>query len=35
VTCWSCAQELREAEVVDAGPGTRLCPGCGARLPFV
>lgn len=35
VACWSCAQELRETEVVDAGPGTRLCPGCGARLPFV
>jgi hypothetical protein len=34
VVCWSCAQSLSDAEVVTAGPGMRVCPGCGARLPF-
>ena len=34
VICWSCAQQIGDAEVVQAGPGMRVCPGCGARLPF-
>jgi hypothetical protein len=34
VTCWSCARELVDEEVVRAGPGYATCPGCGARLPF-
>jgi hypothetical protein len=34
VTCWSCAADLAESELVRTGPGTIACPGCGARLPF-
>jgi len=34
VTCWSCAQELAEHQLVHVGPGLISCPGCGARLPF-
>jgi hypothetical protein len=34
VSCWSCARELGETEVVRTGPGLSTCPGCGARLPF-
>ena len=35
LTCWSCAQTVAEGEVLSAGPGVQVCPGCGARLPFV
>lgn len=35
VTCWSCAEELSEGDLVRNGPGNVVCPGCGARLPFV
>jgi hypothetical protein len=35
VTCWSCAQVLVESDALPAGPGVQVCPGCGARLPFV
>jgi hypothetical protein len=34
LTCWSCARDLHEDEIVRAGPGYSTCPGCGARLPF-
>jgi hypothetical protein len=33
-SCWSCAVEIRESDVVRTGPGSVICPGCGARLPF-
>src|SRR5438477_190686 len=33
-SCWSCARDLTDADVVRAGPGYTTCPGCGARLPF-
>jgi len=35
VTCWSCGIDLAEADLVRTGPGSIVCPGCGARLPFV
>ena len=35
VTCLSCAQTIVEGEALPAGPGAQVCPGCGARLPFV
>jgi hypothetical protein len=34
VACWSCAADLMEADLLRTGPGTIVCPGCGARLPF-
>jgi hypothetical protein len=34
-TCWSCAADLGESDVVRTGPGNLACPGCGARLPFI
>lgn len=34
IMCWSCGQEIGEADVVRSGPGAAGCPGCGARLPF-
>ena len=35
LTCWSCGQIVAESDVLSAGPGFQVCPGCGARLPFV
>ena len=35
VACWSCRQEISAQEVMNAGPGLLVCPGCGARIPFV
>jgi hypothetical protein len=35
VTCWSCGQTIGEDDALPAGPGAQVCPGCGARLPFV
>jgi hypothetical protein len=35
VTCWSCGQEIAESDAVATGPGVKVCPGCGARLPFM
>jgi hypothetical protein len=35
ITCWSCAQAMGEGEVVPTDTGQVVCPGCGARLPFV
>ncbi len=34
ITCWSCGEDLEEHDVVTTGPGSAICPGCGARLPF-
>jgi hypothetical protein len=35
LTCWSCGQSIAESAVLTAGHGVQVCPGCGARLPFV
>jgi hypothetical protein len=34
LTCWSCAQDFDEGELVRARPGHVTCPGCGAHIPF-
>jgi hypothetical protein len=34
IACWSCGHIMAEGDVVTTGPGARVCPGCGARLPF-
>ncbi len=34
IMCWSCGNDVEEADVVRSGPGAHTCPGCGARLPF-
>lgn len=35
IVCWSCSQVLAGEDLLRNSPGLLVCPGCGARLPFV